>query len=195
MQGIAPQGGVMHVHVALLASLVGLGIGGACDHDDDSEIDRQLDRAHEVTAKYHDVAVAEADGFVSTEACVFDPVLGTMGIHFVHPAREADPALDLEAPEALLYLRQDGELRLVAIEYVQLIVVGGQPYLGCGVENSSCPPPDPPPAPSLYERVVFDGPMPGHQPGMPWHYDLHVWLWEENPAGMFAQYNPALSCE
>ena len=39
----------------------------------------------------------------------------------------------------------------------------------------------------------FDGPMPGHSPGMPIHYDLHVWLWETNAGGLFA-FNAALSC-
>ena len=36
--------------------------------------------------------------------------------------------------------------------------------------------------------------MPGHNPQMPWHYDLHVWFWEDNPDGLFAPFNPALSC-
>ena len=40
----------------------------------------------------------------------------------------------------------------------------------------------------------FDGPMPGHTPTMPIHYDLHVWVAENNPAGVFAQWNPAISC-
>ena len=40
----------------------------------------------------------------------------------------------------------------------------------------------------------FDGPMPGHNPFMPIHYDMHVWVAEENPSGVFALFNPALSC-
>ena len=32
--------------------------------------------------------------------------------------------------------------------------------------------------------------MLGHAPGMPIHYDLHVWLQKRNPSGMFAQWNP-----
>ena len=42
--------------------------------------------------------------------------------------------------------------------------------------------------------IPFDGPMPGHEPGMPVHYDLHVWLFEHNPAGLTAPFNPAISC-
>jgi len=29
---------------------------------------------------------------------------------------------------------------------------------------------------------------------MPVHYDLHVWFWHDNPSGLFAPFNPALSC-
>ena len=49
------------------------------------------------------------------------------------------------------------------------------------------------PTPQLFGQT-FQGPMPGHVPGMPWHWDLHVWVWANNPSGMFAQWNPALSC-
>jgi len=197
----------MYARIAAFAALLGLGLAPACGVDDDllssretelggsSTLARQLARARAATAKYHNVAVAEAEGFVPEGACVFDPVLGTMGIHFVNLARLADPAVTLEEPEALLYLPQDGKRRLVAIEYVQAIVIDGVPYMGCGVEDDSCPPDNPPPPPSLYEGISFDGPMAGHVEGMPWHYDLHVWMWAHNPAGMFTPFNPALSCE
>jgi hypothetical protein len=26
------------------------------------------------------------------------------------------------------------------------------------------------------------------------HYDLHVWLWKENPAGLFKPINPSMTC-
>ena len=47
--------------------------------------------------------------------------------------------------------------------------------------------------PSIFGRP-FDGPMLGHAPGMPIHYDLHVWVAERNPEGLFAQWNPAIAC-
>ncbi|WP_055526901.1 hypothetical protein [Streptomyces graminilatus] len=47
--------------------------------------------------------------------------------------------------------------------------------------------------PSLF-GMPFDGPMPGHVAGMPVHYDLHVWLWKTNPKGMFARWNPTVTC-
>jgi hypothetical protein len=27
------------------------------------------------------------------------------------------------------------------------------------------------------------------------HYDRHVWLYRENPNGVFAQFNPRVSCQ
>ena len=47
--------------------------------------------------------------------------------------------------------------------------------------------------PRLFGRP-FDGPMAGHDPAMPIHYDLHVWLWKTNPRGMFVAFNPNASC-
>lgn len=49
------------------------------------------------------------------------------------------------------------------------------------------------PRPYLFGQG-FDGPMAGHEPGQPYHYDLHVWAWEPNPSGMFAQFNPNVNC-
>ena len=43
----------------------------------------------------------------------------------------------------------------------------------------------------------FDGPMEGHHPLMPLglhHYDLHVWLFKDNPVGLFRPTNPAVKC-
>lgn len=161
-----------------------------------STLNKQLARARAASAAYHDVDEALADGFVPASDCVEVPGLGMMGVHFVNFPRLADPP-SIEEPEALLYLPdEDDGFRLVAIEYLVPILIGGAPYMGCGVENESCPPPaaSTPPPPVLYDGITFDGPMAGHSPGMPWHYDLHVWIWHHNPSGMFAQFNPSLAC-
>ena len=102
-----------------------------------------------------------------------------MGIHAINPALMADPAIDPRRPEMLLYIPdKHGKLRLVGVEYWKRAdqVTAGDP-------------------PSLF-GVTFEGPMPGHGPpgAMPVHYDLHVWLWADNPLGLFAQFNPNLAC-
>jgi hypothetical protein len=35
--------------------------------------------------------------------------------------------------------------------------------------------------------------MPGHNPTMPVHDDLHVWVSEVNPSGLFSQFNPTVA--
>ena len=42
------------------------------------------------------------------------------------------------------------------------------------------------------------GPMEGHEPLIPkefHHYDLHAWLFKDNPEGMFSPTNPDVKCD
>lgn len=140
---------------------------------------QDLASARAATAKYHDPAVAEADGYLPAHECVESPD-GVMGYHWINPGHFGGP-MDVTRPQALLYEpRADGRLRLVAVE-----------YLAWDADQDLATDDD---RPILFGRS-FDGPMLGHEPGMPIHYDLHVWLWRHNPAGMFAPWNPAGSCE
>lgn len=149
------------------------------------------------TAKFHDTAVAAAAGYVFGEPCVDSPA-GTMGIHTPNQALIASQAINPEQPEVLLYLEQpDGSLKLTAVEYLQVVLVRNPDTGQVGPWFSASPWPANyvvvNPTPELFGHT-FDGPMPGHSPSMPWHWDFHVWIWEHNPNGMFAQWNPAISC-
>jgi hypothetical protein len=129
------------------------------------------------TAKYHDVNVALADGYIPVSPCEASPA-GTMGIHYLNPGLVGGP-IDRLHPQILLYLPTADGLELVGVEYFR-------PDADQNLSTSSD-------RPSLLGQP-FNGPMVGHNPQMPIHYDLHVWLWKHNPAGMFAIWNPALSC-
>ena len=156
-----------------------------------------LQAAKAATARYHSLHQARDAGYsVEDEPCVppVGPRSPAMGIHAANEALLADPAIDLLRPELLLYIPdKHGKLRLVGLEYWAVALAntasGPRPWFGA----------DPPPlgffnpAPVLFGRA-FDGPMAGHNPSMPWHYDLHVWVWEDNPFGMFAPVNPNLAC-
>jgi hypothetical protein len=129
---------------------------------------------------YREVAAAQAAGYIPAAECVDDPKYGGMGVHFTDPALASDPTLDPLRPEVLVYQpRRDGTLRLGAVEYFRpdadqdLATDGDRPFLF---------------------GLPFDGPMLGHEPGMPIHYDLHVWLYRTNPAGLFAMWNPTVRC-
>lgn len=132
------------------------------------------------TARYHSFKQAKRDGYtIAGEPCVASPA-GTMGIHAVNRALEADPAIDPLRPESLLYvLKRNGKLRLVGLEYLKY---DADQNLATDDDR-----------PSLFGQP-FDGPMEGHGPGMPVHYDVHVWIWKANPSGLFAPFNPSLSC-
>ncbi len=40
----------------------------------------------------------------------------------------------------------------------------------------------------------FEGPMEGHEPGMPIHFDLHAWVYRHNPDGELTSFNPTVRC-
>jgi hypothetical protein len=132
------------------------------------------------TRAYKDVKAAEAAGYVPAGPCVEDPKYGGMGVHYENLALIEDGELDPLRPELLVYQpAKNGKLRLGAVEYFQ---VDGDQDLATDGDR-----------PWLFD-VPFDGPMLGHNPVMPIHYDLHVWLYRHNPAGIFAMWNPRVSC-
>jgi hypothetical protein len=143
----------------------------------DPALGPQLAAVRAATAQFQDVEVAMASGYLNPAAVPCEQTAaGTMGHHSANPALTGSQALDPLHPEVLL--------RNPATNQVA-------PWVS------------PSPWPSNYEVVTptprlfgqtFNGPMPGHVPGMPWHWDLHVWIWANNPTGMFEQWNPAISC-
>ena len=92
----------------------------------------------------------------------------------------ADDAIDPDRPKIVLYLsNENGELKLVRVEYWK-----------ADADQSLATSGD---RPSLFGHP-FEGPMPGHNPTIPVHDDLHVWVAETNPSGAFAPFNPSLGC-
>ena len=176
---------MLGVGAALLGTVAIAAAGGGLSSEQ-----RAVKKAN---ALYHSVGAAEAAGYVRSTPCVESPA-GAMGHHYVNAALAGDLAVDPLRPEVLLYApKKNGELRLVGVEYFVASLAntsaGPAPWFGAS------PPPDGffNPAPTLFGRA-FDGPMEGHAPGMPWHYDLHAWIWRYNPSGTFAQWNPKVRC-
>ena len=162
------------VVIALLAPVAAFAGSGALR---ESQLNRQLAAVRAATAKYHSVQAAEADGYIPVSPCEELPGQGAMGVHYLNPALAQDLASTLEQPEVLLYVPDEsGKLKLAGVEYFQ-----------AAAGRSAAQAPE-------MMGVRFDGPMAGHSPEMPEHFDLHVWLWERNPSGLFAAWNPDLSC-
>lgn len=133
--------------------------------------DASLAELRGATARYHNFAVATAEGFVDLDGeCVTDPALGGMGVHYGRVDR-FDDTLELSEPGTLLYEPSQGGNRLVGVEYVVAAPLD-QP-------------------PSLLGQAFAQGPEIGDGIAI---WSLHVWVWRHNPAGMFAAYNPEVRC-
>lgn len=147
----------------------------------------ELQAARAGLEKYQDPVAAVRDGYFSTVACIAFPQgatdgdivypPGTMGVHFLNVAN-IGPKLDPTKPQVLIYEPVKDKLKLVAAEWFM-------PVEAAGTER-----------PEIFGQKL-SGPMEGHEPIMPAtlrHYDLHVWLWKDNPRGVFTSTNSAVKC-
>jgi hypothetical protein len=143
-----------------------------------SVLNRQLAEIRAATARFHDVDVALSAGYQKMSECVAHPQLGAMGFHYGRPDLMNDADFSYAEPEMLLYMpRADGSLKLVGVEYLIFQHV----WLAAGRTGE----------PTFLDHP-FDFTPAGH---MPARYSLHVWTWQPNPAGLFAPFNPRLSCD
>jgi hypothetical protein len=123
------------------------------------------------TARYHDLAAALADGYVFLHGCEVRSDEGPVGTVYVNMQRLLDGAIDPALPDGLIYEpRKNAPPRLVAVELAMpyALWTGSQPptFLGTSFQRED-------------EFGVFG---------------LHVWLWRDNPNGLFAEANPNVSC-
>jgi hypothetical protein len=75
----------------------------------------------EATERFHDVRVAEAEGYALTFGCVSGGEYGAMGLHYVNFPLVLDGELDPARPEIVIYepLRNGG-VRLTGADYLVL---------------------------------------------------------------------------
>lgn len=169
-----------------------------------SEPDLAVVRA--ATARFQDVREALAEGYVRDPAnmCVTSEMMGgpasagAMGIHFFRPdllgiTAPPNPRVngngthtDFMKPAVLVYEPQpDGSLRLVAVENL----VFRWAWAKAGHK-------EPPSFHGVKYEMMADDPRTKVDEAHMFepHYDLHVWLFRDNPAGRFAPFNPDVSC-
>lgn len=158
------------------------GVEGPAPDPRDHRAMADMARAVRATAKYVDEREALKDGYVPHgKECMSNPFgVGAMGYHYVKAAHwgSTDPA----RPTALLYSAEkdrNGRRKLQAVEWMS---TDRDQDLTTADDR-----------PSMF-GLPFDGPMPGHWTGMPKHYDLHMWVYEKNPAGRFHNWNPNIKC-
>lgn len=129
---------------------------------------KDLAALRQATVKFHDKDASFAAGYdTQFPAGCFSSPDGGMGYHFLKGANVG--TLDPSRPQFVLYEpEKNGRMKLVGVEFI---------YPGAPTD----------PVPYLF--------------GQPFQYNytfsvwaLHVWAWDENPAGMYASWNPKVSC-
>ncbi|MEV7135670.1 hypothetical protein AB0N24_22625 [Arthrobacter sp. NPDC093128] len=164
---------VLAVGLAPGAAVAHEGSGGGSGHNgsdksDDwkknSEQRRLVKTLRDVTDDYRWLDNAIADGYEKASECVEIPG-AAMGFHYLKKEL-LDDKTQARKPEVLVYMPNErGRMKLVAIE-----------YMSTATER-----------PEIAGLKFEDGPFPGT-------FALHAWVWRDNPDGMFAAYNPDLSC-
>lgn len=157
-----------------------------------------LSDLRQFTAHFHDVDAAAAAQYglfvapplTAADGCISDMTAGGMGYHYTRGNNLGDNSISLLDPEFLVYAptnapAKGGEVkrRLAALEYFI-------PY------SSVWPGPSDP----LYSRAPTLHDFPTMQdlsnvtlaPTRFGGWAIHIWLWENNPAGMFTNYNKSV---
>ena len=158
------------------------------------------------SAKYQDVNKAIADGYTTDGKCMSAPMIGyprsagAMGLHYVRkdligitPGAPGERVTgtgtytDFLRPSMLVYEPQPGGgVKLVAVENL----VFQSAWEAAGHSG----------APKFHGRnyvLLKDDPKTAVDEAHKYepHYELHIWLYRRNPSGMFAEFNPQVSCE
>jgi hypothetical protein len=139
----------------------------------------QLAQLRQVTARFHDLEAAMAAGYeTQITPCWAHHSAGAMGYHY-GKTDLLDAEVDLLEPEVVMYEPQPGgHMRLVGMEYI--VPLAAWEAAGHDLD-------DPTDVPELlgeqYTRHSF----------LP-IFKLHIWLWRQNPAGVFADWNPNVTC-
>ena len=139
-----------------------------------ASVQRDLATLRQVTASLHDFSAAQAAGWsAQITPCMTDPGgAGGMGFHYGNTAF-IDGTAQVERPQLLLFEpEQNGQLRLVAVEYII-------PYT---FHARSAAPPE-----------LFGQQFKQVDAFQLW--GLHAWVWKHNESGMFADWNPVVTCD
>jgi hypothetical protein len=139
---------------------------------------------HDATKKYkHFEAVRQEAGWDLVTSCVSGNETGAMGIHIVNSSRTVTGKINPKAPAALIYEPQaNGDLVLVGVEFIHDAATWAKLN------------PKGPATPSVDGHLMnlVDAP---NRYGLPAFYEMHVWAFEENPKGAFADWNTHVTCE
>lgn len=130
------------------------------------------EQVRDANARFRSIETAIYEGWraQSPEGCAVSPD-GGQAFHFLNPSL-VDGRIDLLEPELFMYEpRPDGSLELVGADYI----------IPFDQWSGSEPP------------RLLGQPLARNEPLGVWA--IHVWAWKANPSGLFAPWNPDVSCE
>ena len=191
------------IGAAVLAAVVSISAPATSGRADEPT----LAEVRAATERFQDIKVALAEGYIRDPMNVCDTAdmmgrpasLGAMGVHYFRPdllgiTAPPNPRVDgngthtdFRKPGILIYEPQaDGSMKLVAVENLVFqkswhAAGNAKPPSFHGVEYDNM---RDDPATKIDEAHMFEP-----------HYDRHVWLYRDNPSGVFAQFNPRVSCK
>ncbi len=138
-----------------------------------------IEKVREATERFRNVNVAIAEKWAPGTPCVSGPDAGAMGVHFLQPTG-IPTMLDVNTPAALIYEPMgDGSLRFVGVEYI--IMAGPWDATNSG--------------PPVLEGNLLNLVGEPNRFGLHAFYELHVWAWQNNPKGSFADWNTLVNCD
>ncbi len=156
----------------ILGLLVGVALVAGCSDDPQgtSGEDQDLATLKALTEPFQSFDAGKAAGYDAPFMGCFAIDSGGMGIHYQNTGIDVAATPSVSKPPFLMYEpQQDGSMRLVGVEYVK-----------------AAPPTDP--APTLFgQKFTFNTGL-----GI---WALHVWDWKANPAGLYANWNPSVTCQ
>lgn len=140
-----------------------------------------VDKVRRATSRFKDINVAIDDGWVPATPCVSGPNEGAMGVHFGLPDRIGDGVINANEPELLIYEPMaNGAMRLVGVEFIVIAKDWADKNPDGGAPNVDG------------HLMNFVGEP--NRYGLPAFYEMHVWAWENNPNGNFADWNTRVTC-
>lgn len=162
---------------ALGALLLSIALPAAAD---DGGATPLIDKVRAATSQYLDINVALHEGWSVATPCVSGPDAGAMGVHLILASRLV-PTLDPAQPQLLIYEPgENGKMRLVGVEFIVLADAWA-------AAHGNTPP-------ALDGNLLNYVASPNRY-GLPSFYEIHVWAWEHNPKGSYADWNTHVTCE
>ena len=151
----------------------------------DSTVEHFVLQARKASLPYERLEAAIAAGYRQV-----GPDFPGMGEHWVHIRQAVQPEIDPMRPPVLSYVRVEGRPVLTGVAYTLPLRPGETPptYPAPGVWHTHDG--------SIDEETLLLNPPPMHHTGTSDEVRLamlHVWVWAENPSGVFEQDNWALA--